>query len=95
MGSESLLVEVPWRQPGFDRAYWLRSCHGFGVFDAKGRLGVVEEVLYGGYSSEMPETLLVRAGLFGRRQVRVAVEDVAEVIPRETRIVLGSSRRRA
>ncbi|MGE5151081.1 MAG: hypothetical protein ACM3II_13240 [Rhodospirillaceae bacterium] len=73
----------------------MRSCHGFRVFDVKGRLGVVEEVIYGSYSSEMPETLLVRAGLFGRRQVRVAVEDVAEVIPRQTRIVLSSSRRPA
>lgn len=95
MGSDSVSAEAPWRRPGFDRAYWLRTCHGFAVYDSKGRLGVVEEVLYGGRSSELPERLLVRTGLFGRRRLEIPVTEIVEVIPRQTRIALANSRFRS
>jgi hypothetical protein len=37
---------------------------------------------------DRPDALAVRAGLFGRRLLLISVDDVAEIIPRETRIVL-------
>ena len=37
---------------------------------------------------DRPDALAVRAGLFGRRLRLISVDDVAEIIPREMRIVL-------
>ena len=47
-----------------DDTYWIRNCHGFRVYSPRGRLGIVEDVLYGG-DPDRPAALAVRGGLFG------------------------------
>lgn len=70
--------------------YWLRHCHGFRVDIPRGRLGIVEDVLYGA-EHDRPSALAVRGGFFGRRLELVSVEDVDTVDPRHKRIVLVPS----
>lgn len=68
-------------------AYWLGQCDGYRVDSADGRIGVVEAVRQRPGSCE-PQELAVRAGLFGRRVLLVAADQVARIVPREQRIVL-------
>jgi hypothetical protein len=70
-----------------DDTYWIRNCHGFRVYSPRGRLGIVEDVLYGG-DPDRPAALAVRGGLFGRRVEVVPVESVEEISPRQTRIAV-------
>lgn len=72
------------------RDYWLGRCEGFRVDSPAGRIGFVEDVLFRSRSAR-PETLAVRAGLFGRRLLLVSIESVEEVIPSRQRIVLRGS----
>jgi hypothetical protein len=67
----------------------LRHCHGFRVETPRGRLGVVEDVLYG--DGERPAALAVRGGLFGQRVELVPVENVASVEPRRKRLLLAAA----
>lgn len=69
---------------------WLGQSEGFRVDSPDGRIGFVEAVLAG---SGGPETLVVRAGLFGRGLLLVSTENVVEVVPRRKRIVLSGSPR--
>lgn len=72
---------------GLDPGSWLRHCHGFRVDGPSGRLGIVEDVLYGDDAAR-PAALAVLAGVLGRRVEIVPVEDVAAVDPRRRRIAL-------
>jgi hypothetical protein len=82
-------AELPsYRRSSLDRGYWLGHCHGFVVSAPGGRIGVVEEIVYGEPPS-VPTRLVVRAGLLGRRRLVIGVEQVAEVVPRETKIMLN------
>jgi hypothetical protein len=67
--------------------YWLRYCHGFRVETPGGRLGVVEDVLYGA-DLERPSALAVRGGLFGQRVELVPVEKVDAIEPDRKRLTL-------
>ena len=67
--------------------YWLRRCHGFRVDSPEGRVGVVEDVLYGG-AYDRPSALVVRTGLLRQRLEVVAIEEVDAVYPRLERVVL-------
>jgi hypothetical protein len=79
--------------PGaIDRDYWLHRCEGFRVDSLDGRVGFVAELRFG-TSMARPDALAVRAGLFGRRLLIVPVEQVAEILPQERRIVLRGSPR--
>ena len=69
------------RGPSAPEGYWLRFCHGFKVVSARGRVGIVEDVLYGA-DRERPSALAVRGGLFGTRVEIVPVEEVAHIVPR-------------
>ena len=69
------------------RRYWLRNCQGFRVDGPFGKVGVVEDVLFGPDPAE-PAALLVRAGLFGLRLEVVSTEDVESLDPQRTRIRL-------
>ncbi len=71
------------------RRYWLRNCQGFRVDGPTGKVGVVEDVLFGSDPAE-PAALVVRAGLFGTRVEVVSVEDVADLDPQRTRMRLIS-----
>jgi hypothetical protein len=75
-----------------DLDYWLHRCEGFRVDSPDGRVGVVVELRFGS-SAERPDALAVRAGLFGRLLLIIPVEQVAEVLPQERRIVLRASPR--
>jgi hypothetical protein len=52
------------------------------------RIGRVVGIRYGERSNE-PETVEVRAGLFGRTLLLISVDDVAEIAAAEGRIVLN------
>ncbi|HET9545465.1 MAG TPA: hypothetical protein VFO88_07795 [Gaiellaceae bacterium] len=82
------------RGPSAPDPYWLRHSHGFRVVSARGRVGIVEDVLYGA-DRERPSALAVRGGLFGTRVEIVPVEEVAHVIPRSKLLSLRADQRRA
>src|SRR5205823_14691182 len=75
-----------------DRDYWLHRSEGFRVDSPDGRVGFVAELRFG-TSMTRPDALAVRAGLLGRLLLIVPVEQVAEVLPQERRIILHASPR--
>ena len=64
----------------------LSECVGFRVETAQGLLGVVEELRWRG---DRACDLVVRAGKQGRRLLILPLEDVAEVVLGERRVILG------
>jgi hypothetical protein len=77
------------RDPGRESTspgYWLSQCHGFRVDSKEGRIGIVEDVLFG--ADRRPAALSVRTGLLARKLVLIPVEDVERVIPRARRVLL-------
>jgi hypothetical protein len=58
----------------YDRGYWLRRCEGFLVETPTKRIGRVTGIRYGETTNE-PEVLEVRAGLFGRTRLLISVHD--------------------
>ncbi len=78
----------PPRTATFD--YWLCRCHGFRVDSPEGRVGFVEEVRFRS-RVDRPDALALRAGLLGRHLLIVPVDEVADISPREERIVLRSA----
>jgi hypothetical protein len=72
---------------GGQAAYWLRRCHGFRVDTPEGRVGVVEDVLYGA-EHDRPSALVVRTGLLRQRRELIPIDDVDAVEPRRERVVL-------
>jgi PRC-barrel domain len=67
--------------------YWLRHCHGYRVDSRSGRIGIVEDVLYGA-EHDRPAALAVRGGLLGRRLELVPVEEVDAIHPQRKRLVV-------
>jgi hypothetical protein len=67
--------------------YWLRNCHGFRVETPRGRLGIVEDVLYGAEHDE-PAALAVRGGILGQRREVIPVETVDSIEPSRKRLTL-------
>jgi hypothetical protein len=59
---------------------------GFRVETSQGLLGVVEELRWHG---DRAGDLVVRAGKKGRRLLILPLEDVAEVVPGERRVILN------
>lgn len=72
----------------YGREYWLRRCEGFLVVTPSKRIGRVTGIRYGETTNE-PEVLEVRAGLFGRSRLLISVEDVVELDPDEQRLTLA------
>jgi hypothetical protein len=70
-----------------ERQYWLRNCHGFRVYSADRKLGIVDDVLYGAEPG-VPSALAVRTGLFRLGLQVVPIEEVDEVDPKNHRITL-------
>jgi len=73
-----------------NHGYWLRNCHGYRVDSPRGRVGIVEDVLYGAKPNE-PSALAVRGGLLGNRVKLVPVESVAVISPRRKLIALSEA----
>ena len=65
----------------------LAGCEGFGVYGPSARIGTVEKVRVE-RTSRMPVLLSVRAGLLGSWLVHVPVDQVADVLPEERRVLL-------
>jgi hypothetical protein len=89
MGSEGGEGSSDPRRSTYGRGYWLRRCEGFQVETPTKRIGRVAGIRYGERSNE-PALLEVRAGLFGRRVLLISVDDVSEIAPERSRIVLRS-----
>ena len=62
----------------YGREYWLRRCEGFLVETPTKRIGRVVGIRYGETTNE-PETLEVRAGMFGRSRILISVDDVTAI----------------
>jgi hypothetical protein len=65
----------------------LARCEGFGVYGLTARIGIVERVRLE-RTSGRPMLLSVRAGLLGSWLVHVPVDQVANVVPEERRVLL-------
>jgi hypothetical protein len=72
----------------YGREYWLRRCQGFLVETPTKRIGRVTGIRYGEATNEL-EVLEVRAGLFGRTQLLISVDDITEIHPEQHRLVLA------
>lgn len=83
--------DLPSPPPGqgesIDSSYWARHCDGYRVHSAHGRLGFVHEVR----DLHDHVTIVVRAGLFGRRLLLYSAEDIAFIVPRAQTVYLHSS----
>ncbi len=77
----------------YGREYWLRRCQGFPVETPTKRLGPVTGIRYGETTNE-PEVLEVRAGLFGRTHLLISVHSITEIHPEQQRLVLAEPPRR-
>ena len=83
-------VDLELRARGLDPEEVLAACDGFLVDDARGRrIGVVERVETD--EAGVATALIVAVGWFGRRTLRVAVDAVDSLLPRERRVVLRDS----
>jgi hypothetical protein len=86
-------LEFP-RPVTWDLDYWLCRCEGFRVDAPAERIGVVEAIRFGS-RVDRPDELLVRGGVLGTRRSVIDVTDVEEVVPREQRLVLRNTPKRA
>lgn len=64
---------------------WLGDCAGFRVDSPSGRVGIIGDLRRD--PSGTPVELVVLTGLLGRRRT-IGVELVAQIVPRESRLVL-------
>ena len=71
----------------YDRSYWLRRCEDFLVETPTKRIGRVTGIRYGETTNE-PEALEVRAGLFGRTRILISVLDITDIDPGQRRLAL-------
>jgi hypothetical protein len=69
-----------------DDGYWLRNCTGFSVYSPEGRIGVVDGIVE--FDGEAT-FLTVRSGLFRSSSHLVDAVEVAEVVPRQMRVIVG------
>jgi hypothetical protein len=75
---------------GVSRIADVRRCEGFRVESPRGRLGVVEGVLFGA-DSDVPAALTVRSGIFGRGLRIVDVEEIEAVDADARRLLVRST----
>ena len=74
------------RPPHATGDLWLRECHGFRVDSPRGRIGLVQDVLFD--DRERVSALRIAAGLTGRRMLVIDADDVARIQPSERRMRL-------
>jgi hypothetical protein len=75
------------RRSSYGREYWLQRCEGFLIETPTKRIGRVAGVRYG-EDTNQPQTLEVRAGLLRRTLLLISVDDIAEIVPEQRRVVL-------
>lgn len=73
--------------PGARRNFrlWLEECASFRVDSPGRRIGIVANIRRD--AAGAPVELVVLAGVLGRKRV-IGVDDVAQIVPRESRVVL-------
>jgi hypothetical protein len=85
------LLEVEMEVEAIDPEHVLAGCEDFLVDGTDGReIGVVERVEREGRG--VASALLVSAGWFGRRRLRVSAQAVVAVVPEERRVIVDESR---
>jgi len=72
----------------YGKEYWLRRCEGFLVETPTKRIGRAIGIRYG-EATNQPETIEVRAGLFGRTRLLISVHDITEIHPEQRQLVLA------
>ena len=86
---------MPWRRRKRDDSFvetLLARCQGFAVDTHAGRVGVVEEVVWGDSRRwDRPEGIAVSTGPEGKRRLVVPAGEVEQVLPAERRVVVRQS----
>jgi hypothetical protein len=86
-GRPTWLVEIDSAIPAVGPERLLAECAGFLVDDTEGRaLGVVDGVQTN--DKGLVTALLVAAGWFGRRKLRVPVDAIDSLVPQERRVIV-------
>jgi hypothetical protein len=86
------LLEVEVEVPAIDPERVLAECEDFLVDGRDGRqIGVVDRVERSG-AAGAASALLVSAGWFGRRRLRVDAQAVEALVPEERRVIVDESR---
>jgi hypothetical protein len=90
-GLPAIVACVDWQadptRSSYGREHWLRRCEGFVVETPTKRIGRVGGIRYGDTSNE-PEVVEVRAGLFGRTPLLISVADISDIDPQQRRLAL-------
>jgi len=71
----------------YGKEYWLRRCEGFLVETPTKRIGRATGIRYGESTNE-PEAIDVRAGLFRRTHLLISVNDITEIHPGQRRLLI-------
>ena len=86
------LLEVEVEVPAIDPEQVLAECEAFLVEGMDGRqIGVVERVERAGTAGRA-SALLIAAGWFGRRRLRVEAQAVEALVPDERRVIVDEAR---
>ena len=75
------------RRSSYGREYWLQRCQGFLIETPTKRIGRVAGIRYR-EDNNLPQELEIRAGLLGRTLLLISVDDIAEIVPKQRRVVL-------
>jgi hypothetical protein len=91
-GERAWLLELEVEVPAIDPERLLAECEEFLVDGRDGRrIGIVEGVEKSVATGEA-STLLVSAGWFGRRRLRVDAQAIEALVPAERRLIVDESR---
>jgi hypothetical protein len=86
------LLEVEVEVPAIDPERVLAECEAFLVDGSDGRqIGVVDRVERAG-AAGCASALLISAGWFGRRRLRVEAQAVEALVPEERRVIVDEAR---
>lgn len=86
------LLEVEVEVPAIDPERLLAECEGFLVDGSDGRqIGVVDGVERSG-TAGAASALLVSAGWFGRRRLRIDAQAIEALVPEERRVIVDELR---
>ena len=91
-GDRGWLLEVEVEVPAIDPEQVLAECEAYLVDGRDGRqIGVVDRVERAGRAGRA-SALLIAAGWFGRRRLRVEAEAVGALVPEERRVIVDEAR---
>ena len=81
--------QSPYDHPSQTELNLLRSCEGYWVYSADGRVGIVEEVRPPG--SRVPESLAVQMRPFGTRLLVIPIQEIVDISASDERVTVRSS----